>query len=296
MSSDELMTEKTFIGVDLGGTTIAGGVVRGSDILALKTVPTRRERPVREIFDTITSVIRDVSKNYIIEGIGIGVPVPAGPGIDEILPCDNLPTMGNFPIRRETEKCFNLPVLLENDAECMTIGENRAGALQGCSYCACITLGTGLGFGLIFDGKLYRGIGTGAVEIWNFPFENGTTLEDSTAIRGLKSFYREMSGIDREPEEIYERFREGDPTAAASFDRYGEAVGRAAAMVLCILDLEKIAIGGGIARAYDAFREGMLRIVEKTHGKQAVQRIVPATLSDKAAIIGAAALVREKVV
>jgi glucokinase len=157
----------------------------------------------------------------------------------------------------------------------------------------CLTLGTGLGCGIIISGKLYRGAGNYAGEIWNITLRNGRILEDEVSIGGLRTMYRDMAGVEIDPREMYDRFRDGDSTAAAVFDRFGEALGQVAVMLISTLDPERIALGGGLSRAYDAFRDGMLRTVEKTWGSEGGCRIVPAELSGRAAVIGAAALAEE---
>lgn len=291
MTNSRNSPEKKYVGVDLGGTTITAGVVKASKILELKTISTDRKRPAREILRTIINLIESVSGDHTISGIGIGVPVPSGARTDALVPSDNLPTMGGFRLKSNLTEYFNMPVALENDARCMALGEHRAGILKGCSDCACITLGTGLGLGIIIDGKLYRGERYNAGEIWNIPIENGKILEDIASIRGLKAIYKELSGLDAEPHEIHEKLVNGDKEAVASFNRYGEAVGRTAIIVLSFLDPERIAVGGGIAKSFKAFQEGMFRVVGKTSGKEAAKKIVPAGLLDKAAILGAAALI-----
>ncbi len=130
-----------------------------------------------------------------------------------------------------------------------------------------------------------------AGEIWNIPIENGKILEDIASIRGLKAVYKELSGLDAEPHELFEKYVNGDKEAVASFNRYGEAVGRAAVIVISFLDPERIAVGGGIANSFEAFQEGMFRLVGKTLGKESAEKIVPAGIPDKAAILGAAALI-----
>ena len=81
--------------------------------------------------------------------------------------------------------------------------------------------------------------------------------------------------------------------AVETFERYGEALGRAADMALSFLDPEKIAVGGGIARSFKAFQAGLFRVVEKTWGKEGTEKIVPVALSDRAAVLGAAEMVRK---
>ncbi|MCE5249675.1 ROK family protein [bacterium] len=289
------MADKTFVGVDLGGTTITAGAVADSKILTEKTVPTCPDRTADEICGTIAGLIGDVANGHRIQGIGIGVPNPAGPESDALFLVANIPALESYPLKSRLTDHFHVPVSLENDARCMALGEHRAGALKGCSHCICITLGTGLGCGIIVDGKIYRGSSYGEGEIWNIPWNDGLMLEDRVGLRGLKAICKSITGSDIEPSALYERYRDGDKQAGEIFDRYGETVGAVMVMILSTLDPERIAIGGGIAKAFDAFRDGMARNVEKSWGKDAPRKIVPAALSSRAAILGAAALIEETV-
>jgi glucokinase len=282
-----------FIGVDFGGTTISAGAVKDGELLILNTVPTLRERTPDEILGTIVGLVADVSRDRSVSGIGIGVPCPAGPGTDRLAMIENIPSMEGYPFRPLMEEQCSLPVVLENDANCMAFGERRAGALRGCSHCVCLTLGTGLGCGIVIGGKLYRGAGNYAGEIWNIPWHNGKTLEDEVSIGGLRAMYRDLTGVEADPRVMYDRFSDGDFSAAAAFNRFGEALGQVAVMLISTLDPERIALGGGLSRAFDAFRDSMFRMVEKTWGADGARRIVPAELSGRAAVIGAAALVEE---
>ena len=161
-----------------------------------------------------------------------------------------------------------MPVALENDAKCMALGEYTAGALMGCRSCACVTLGTGLGCGIIIDGAIYRGKGSFSGEIWNIPLESGGVLEDSVSIGGLKRIARDITGDETEPHILYKRFLEGDASAANVFGLYGERVGWVMTMLMSVLDPERIALGGGLSRAFDAFSGGLRRVVERTLGKR----------------------------
>jgi len=284
------MTDDFHVGVDVGGTTISVGLVRGTEIVEFARVPTGRTRQPREIFGSIARIVEDVAAGYPVGGIGVGVPVPAGPSTDTLEPSENLPTMGGFPLKSELEKRFAVPVSLENDARCMALGEYRAGALRGCLHCACITLGTGLGCGVVIGGSLYRGYRCEAGEIWKIPFGRLGSLEKGTSAGGLTAIYERVSGLVLEPEEIHKRFRNGEKEAAVAFERYGEEVGGVVVMLLSLLDPERVAIGGGLARSFDAFREALFGVVDGVCGKGWRERVVPASLSDRAAVIGAASL------
>ncbi|MFC1651445.1 ROK family protein, partial [Candidatus Latescibacterota bacterium] len=253
-------------------------------------IPAKGKDHPENIFGTIVNLIEDVSEGHTIDGISFGVNAPAGPDMDVLFLMENLPALEDFPLKPRLTEHFGIPVLLENDANCMAVGEHIAGALTGCNNCICITLGTGLGCGIIIDGSIYRGSHYCSGEIWNIPAGKGRTLEDTVSIEGLKGIYRELSGCELEPDEIYKKYLDGDTVSVETFERYGEAVGNVMVAVLSFLDPEKIAVGGGIAKSFQAFWNGMTGVVEKSWGTDAAGKIVPAKLSNKAAIIGAAAL------
>lgn len=290
--TDQQLHDIPYVGVDFGGTTIAAGLVRAGEIAALHTVPTRRERPPEDILETVVAAVREVARGHEVGGVGIGVPCPSGPGVDRLTMIENLPAMEGYPFRPLAEERLGMPVVLENDAKCMVLGEYRSGALRGASHCACVTLGTGLGCGIMIDDRIYRGAGSFSGEIWNIPYGECGTLEQSVSIAALKQLARERTGAEVEPHELFARFREGDPAAAEVFERYGERVGRVMVMMLSVLDPDRIALGGGLSRAFEAFRGSMRRVIEKTWGVPGAGRIVPAELSDRAAVLGAAEAAR----
>lgn len=287
------MGDKTFVGVDLGGTKVTAGIVARSELLSVRTVSTLANRPAEKIYCTICDLIDSVRQGASLDGIGIGVPNPAGPQSDRLVLIENIPSFEGFPLKSRLQDHFGIPVVLENDANCMALGEYRFGALKGCSNAVCLTLGTGLGCGVIINGGLYRGSGYRAGEIWNIPYAGDIVLEDTVSLRRLIELTEIVSGSEIPLRTLYELYRKGTPDAVEVYTRYGEAVGHVAVIVISFLDPEKIAIGGGIAQAFDAFRDTMAMVVERTWGERVAERIVPAALSEKAAILGAAALAGE---
>ncbi len=288
------LSENLYVGVDFGGTTITAGMVnKAGDTLAINTVSTGRDRRPDEIFDTICGVVADVSRGYTPDAVGLGVPCPAGPGTDRLDMIENIPAMEGYPLRSKAEERLGLPVVLENDANCMAYGEHRAGALRGFDHGACITLGTGIGCGIVIGGSLYRGAGNYAGEIWNIPRPDGGTIEDRVSIGGLRKLSREIIGEEVGTRALYDRFLDGNPGAALVFERFGEAVGEVVVVILSILDPQRIALGGGLSKTFDAFRGSMRNKVAETWGESGASRIVPAELSSRAAVIGAAMLAAE---
>ena len=279
------------MGVDFGGTTITAGTVTGNgEILAIHTVSTDRDRPPDALFETICGAAGEVSRGVTPAAVCLGVPCPAGPGIDRLAMIENIPSLEGYPLRPLVEERFGIPVVLENDANCMAFGEHRAGALRGCSHGVCLTLGTGIGCGIIIGGALYRGAGNYAGEIWNIPRPDGGLIEDRVSIGGLRALSRAILGEEIGTRGLYERYLAGDSGAALVFARFGEAVGEVAVMIMSTLDPERIALGGGLSRTFEAFRDAMVRTVAKTWGAEGARRIIRAELSGRAAVIGAAAL------
>jgi len=287
------MTSGMFVGVDLGGTTITAGLLENSALVAVDTVPTYSERTADDICATIAGLVRHVSCGFEPAALGVGVPVPAGPGTDRLAASHNLPTMGGFPLKTRLEDVFHVPVVLDNDARCMAFGEYRAGSLKGCRQCVCLTLGTGLGCGVIIDGNPYRGAHDCSGEIWRIPAADGYNLEDSVSACGLVRLYRERTGTEMNPEDIHARALRGETDALAAFERYGASVGHVAVMIQSLYDPEKIAVGGGLARAFDVFSGSLFSVVDQVLGEGAGCIIVQASLSDRASVIGAAAFAQD---
>ena len=289
------MTSEAIVGVDLGGMTVTAGCVENGVLVASDTVPTGRDRPADDIAGTISALVRKISCGRSPVALGVGVPVPAVPGTDLLVPSRNLPTMGGYPLKTRLEAALLMPVVLDNDARCMAYGEYVAGSLRGCSQGVCLTLGSGLGCGMVIDGKPYRGAHDGAGEIWQIPVGNQKRLEDTVSREGLMRLYDDATGKMAEPVEICRFAERGDSHARAVFKHYGEAVGDVVVMILCMFDPEKIAIGGGIAGAYEFFRDSLLETVERAFGSGYGERVVPALLSEKASVIGAAAIAGDMV-
>jgi len=281
------------VGVDIGGTTMSAGAVNNSSIISSNKVDTERTRSADKIVADVISLIESVIGIHSLEAIGIGVPTPAGPGTERLIPADNIPTLDDYPLKIRLSDYFGVPVFLENDANCMTVGEYNAGALRGVSSGACLTLGTGLGCGIIFEGSLIRGARYTAGEIWNYPTSDGTTLEDTVSIKALIGLAEKYIGLRIEPHELFDFYLAGTTSAISVWHRYGRAVGRVVMMVLTLFDPERIVIGGGIASAFEAFREGMIEEVVPVCGNDAADIIQSAQLSERAAIIGSAMLAKD---
>ena len=158
------------IGIDLGGTNIAAGLVdENMNILCKGSVPTLAERPFEDIVKDMGMLVLDLCKKMEVEPFGltsVGIGAPGTPAKEkgEILFSNNL-NWHNVPLVKELQKYVPVPVKLDNDANAAALGEVLAGAARGSDSCILVTLGTGVGGGIILDGKVYDGINHAGAEV-----------------------------------------------------------------------------------------------------------------------------------
>lgn len=317
------MSEKYRVGVDIGGTNVKIALVnKKGEISYPKTVPTRAEMGYEYTINNITQCIKDLlaeanlSTNQI-EGIGFGFPgqIDCEKGVVRILP--NIPGWIDVPIAEIMQKEFNVPVKVDNDVRCMALAELNYGAGAGCQNLICITVGTGIGSGLVINGKLVRGASNAAGEIGHIKLEmhNGqicgcgdtgcfeayasgpsiVALAKEYIAGGKGTKYRELAGsVDAiTPAIVCQAAQQGDVVAKRIFTKMGEYLGIGLASVVNLLNPEKIVIGGGVADAgdilFDPLRKTLKDRAMPIQG--AAVEVVQAELGNSAGLIGASLLI-----
>ncbi|MBP3655715.1 MAG: ROK family protein [Clostridia bacterium] len=310
-----------YIGVDLGGTGIKAGVVtEQGEILSKGSTPTMKERPYQEVIADIASLCRSVVKDAgltmeDIGAIGVGVPGVCDPRTGVIPMCTNLGWHG-VPFVAELRSHIDLPVIVDNDATVAGFAESIAGVSAGTHSSVFVTLGTGVGGGIIINGRPYSGAHGVGSEIGHMILKMDGEL-CSCGNRGCFERYASATAIIREgrkavaehpesmimkrcggnPERINAKTvidcaKEGDPTAKAVFDEYVRGLALGIINLINAIDPEVIVLGGGVSNAgdflLDALRETMKPyIFFKT---LPYARIELARLGADAGIIGAALL------
>jgi glucokinase len=309
------------IGVDIGGTKVAGGVVDDHGrILQKVRRPTPSSSP-QETADAIAEVV-DVLKGAHgdVAAVGLG----AAGFVDEtrstVLFAPNL-AWRDEPIKDKVEGLVGLPVVVENDANAMAWGEARFGAGRGQNFVVCVTLGTGIGGGIIFGGQLYRGgFGIGA-EVGHFRVVPGGRRcgcgnrgcwEQYASGRALTTEAQELARVaparaarllelgDGVPEgisgpEVTQAAREGDPAALECFHIVAGWLGQGLADLAAILDPGAFIIGGGLSEAGDLLLDPAREAFADTltgKGHRAIAEVRIAELGTDAGIVGAADLAR----
>lgn len=311
-----------YIGVDLGGTNLRAAFVEPETgtVRALTSIPTLAREGHDAVMERIAGLIESVIAaagvdRADIQGVGIGVPGVLDLDKGMVLFLPNLPgTWPNVPLRATVRQRTGLPVYLLNDVRSITYGEWKFGAGRGAETMACFAIGTGIGGGLVVNGKLHLGIGGTGGELghqtidFNGPvcgcgnhgcveaFASGPAIAAMGAkavMQGLTTSIGKLVDYDLNkitPEIIAEAARQGDEVAQRIYEEAGTYLGVAVGNVLVSVGPRKVVIGGGVAAAGDLLLDPIRRTVKErvTIMPAALVEIVPATLGANAGIIGVA--------
>lgn len=301
-------------GVDVGGTTVKIGLFSGDGKLEEKyEIATDKSDQGAHIIEHIAAKLEEIiaKKSYGIldcMGVGIGLPGPVDRGM--ILGCVNL-GWGIFSIVEEFSKAFhNVPVYAGNDANIAALGEYVAGAGKGMKNMIMVTLGTGVGGGIIIDGRILEGANGGAGEIGHIPVNPQEQDTCGCGKKGCLEQYASATGIVRIAEklrkengntalptgctakQVFDYAKEGDELAMQAVEELGRYLGLALASCACVLNPEGIVIGGGVSRAGKI----LLDVTEKNFQTYVFKpcrnvKFSLAELGNDAGIYGAAAMV-----
>ncbi|NLI36292.1 MAG: ROK family protein [Bacteroidales bacterium] len=242
------------LAIDLGGTNLRIAKIEDNLIVATKSVECPAQGSESVILDLIKAMIREfISPD--VDGIGIGVPsiVDAEKGI--VYDVANIPSWKEVHLKEILEKEFNVKTCIDNDVNCFVLGEKHFGSGKGYENMVGITLGTGVGAGIIIDNSLYRGTNTGAGEIGSLPYL------DSDYEHYCSSSFLSKSGSDGK--RIFELAEQGDASALNTWCQFGHHLGKLLQVVLFVYDPQAIIIGGGISAASPFFESAMRESMKK---------------------------------
>ncbi|WP_024861746.1 ROK family protein [Ruminococcus flavefaciens] len=316
---------KYYVGIDLGGTNIVAGVVDEEyNIIAKASTKTNCPRPEKEIADDMARMALEAVKNANltidqIEWIGVGTPGIANSETGIIEYSNNL-GFKNTPMVKYIQETIDKPVFIENDANAAAYGEFVAGAAKGATNAVCITLGTGVGGGIIIDGKIYSGSNFAGAEIGHTVIEvDGAQC--SCGRKGCFEAYSSATGLIRMTKEAiaehpdcimaqsekekgkvtartsFDCMRAGDKYAKAVVDKYIKYLAAGITNTINIFQPDILCIGGGVCNEGDPLLLPMKELVAKevyTRNSPKNTEIVIAKLGNDAGIIGAAFLGKAK--
>ena len=305
------MSTATAIGIDFGGTSVKPGVVREGEILEKgNIIPTRQDGDTDALIGAIVGEIKRLQQRHPnVQAIGFGLPGVINPARGIVLNLTNVKGWKNLPLRDVISIRTGLVTNLENDARAMAYAEWKHGAGQTLPNVVCVTLGTGIGGGLILNGRLHRGATLVAGEIGqmsidyqgkDFVYGNKGALEAYVGHWHISERAKEIyaaagKSISDEavtPDKLSRAADAGDPEAIALWADVGLKLGVGLSNVLWLVNPNRIVIGGGVAKAgerlFSKIKSTIRERTEKTFWEKL--EIVPAALDNDAGIIGAAAL------
>lgn len=278
------------IGVDLGGTNLRiAAVEQSGELLEKLTLGTRvaagRDHVIDDMCDAIRRTVERFEGAGTLRGIGIGVPGIIDMRTGMLRESPNLPGWADYPVHREIERRLKTPVILENDANAAALGEKWLGAARQVDDMAMLTLGTGVGGGIVLGGRVWHGMTGMAGEIGHVTVEpagaqcncgNRGCLEQyasATAVMRMTSeaivagatALAQASTADPEfsSKSVYNLAVQGNEDARKIFRRVGRALGIVLADMVNVLNLPMYVIGGGVSSAWDAFAPSLLEEVQK---------------------------------
>ncbi len=278
-----MQTINNIIGVDLGGTNIRAGKIVGEKIVHLSKLPTPSKGSVEEVLEQIYKTIDDCVDEASLS-IGVGVPsvVDVEQGI--VYDVTNIPSWKVVNLKELLEQRYNLPVYVNNDANCFAVGEKFFGKAKSFKNIVGVTLGTGLGCGLIFNGKLYEGSNCGAGEFGNVPY-----LLHTTEYYASGQFFTDEKRV--KATDLVIKAQEGDATALKMFAEYGFHLGQALKSILYAYDPEVIILGGSVAQSFALYKDAMYDAMQDFAYRNVLANLrIEVSELENSAIYGAAAL------
>lgn len=309
-----------YIGIDLGGTNISAGIVdENGNILVKASTPTMNGRAAEDIIDDMSGLCSKLMEELKlevndIESIGVGMPGTMDKKKGISIYANNL-NFDNVNVVEEMGKRINLPCYIENDANCAAIGENVCGVAYGSKNLIYITIGTGVGAGIIINGKVFDGSFGGGGEAGHMVIV-AEGEECTCGRKGCWEAYASASALRREgriaaakypnskiydlvdgniklidAKTVFDAADLGDEIALEIIDKYIKYLAIGLVNLVNIFQPEAIIIGGGVCAQGDKVIKPLIEILnEKVYGKELKTKISIATLGNDAGIVGAAML------
>ena len=286
------------LGIDLGGTKIEGIVLAADGtVVERRRVPTERERGYEHIVGRVAALVGDLRRHMpACERVGIGTPGSLSLR-DGTLKNSNTICLNGRPLRDDLARAIGLEVVLENDANCFALAEVQAGAARGARVAFGVILGTGVGGGIVVDGRVWAGAQHVAGE-WGHhrisddgpPCYCGQRGCVETFLSGpaLERAWLASGGDTSEAMSIARHAADGDGRAGALLDAYVDRFGRALANVVNILDPDVVVLGGGLSNLDVLYSRGIEAVRRYVFNDELRTRIIRNELGDSAGVIGAA--------
>ena len=292
------MADERTIGVDVGGTKIAAGVVDSEGRIGLRLDRPTPTASQEDLLTALDEMVEELCDDHVV-AIGFGLPSTIDQQSGRAISSVHIP-LADLDFRDRMRGRFSLPVGIDNDANAATLAEWQIGAGRGTSYMVMLTLGTGVGGGLVLDGKMYRGAVGAAAELGHMVLMYGGEpcggtceghghFEQFASGRAADRAAREILGEAATARELVAAAREGNDAALEAMHEIGRRLGAGIGTLVNVFDPELVVLGGGFSSALDLLLEPAREVVaqEALPPGRTSARIVPAELGSEAGLIGA---------
>lgn len=291
-------SEKYILSIDLGGHNLRTALVnQKGEIFHSSMIRTQLDRMPDSVISQVTQVCKDLiqthQKEFPILGVGLGIPGFIIPETGSIFSSPNFPFWKNVPIQDELSKNLSLPVAVDNDANCAAFGGYWKDNPRKYKNFIMITIGTGVGGGVIADGRIIRGARGAGSEIGHMQIDPNGEVCGCGALGCLETF---ISGTALEKHTgkkakiLYQEALDGSAQAKEVFNQMGHALGRALSTLCYLFDPDVISIGGRVSQAFDFFAPAAREEIKKNLPKHPAQNVTieQSGCWDNAGILGAA--------
>jgi len=275
---------KTFIGIDLGGTKILAARVNQAEVFKREYRFLPEDNGDENVVINIMIEVIKSLMDETVEGIGIGLPsiVDAEEGI--VYDVQNIPSWKEVHLIERLKPHFDVPIYMNNDANCYALGEAYFGQGIECEFFVGLTIGTGLGAGIIYNKELINGSSGASGEFGILPYKD-KTLEDYCSGQFFDTEYG-INGF-----EMFEMAKRGDKVALDAFNIFGYHLGNAVKMIMSTVDPQRITIGGSVAQSNEFFKEKMWETIRDYPYQRSVDSIqIAFSDTNNRGMLGAASL------
>ena len=277
------MAQDVIIGIDLGGTNVRAGRVRQNNLSGITSKRIKAQGSKQEVLQQLFSLI-DQLMDKSVTGIGVGVPGLVIAEERMVYDVVNIPAWKKIPLQQIIEERYGVPVYAENDANCFALGEFYFGKGRGHNSMVGLTIGTGLGSGIIINKKLYAGKNGGAGEFGTIEY-----LDQTVEYYSSGQFFKNVYNVDGET--IFRNAEKGHEKALKMYQEMGAHLGNAIKIILYALDVDLVILGGSVRYAFPFFSNAMWKQIETFAFQKAMQNLtVEVSELENAGILGAAAL------
>ncbi len=277
------MNNENVIGVDLGATNIRGAIVSKDAISNITSQRIRSQGTEEEVLQDVFHLV-DALVDSSVKAIGIGVPsvVDIEQGI--VYDVQYIPSWVAVPLKKRMQDRYHIPVYVNNDANCFALGEYYFGKGKGYDSMIGLTIGTGVGAGIIINHKLYPGFNCGAGEFGTIEY-----LDKVYEYYCSGSFFQNVYQLDGE--EVFKKAKSGDARALSMYNELGAHLGNAIKAIIYSYDPELIILGGSVRFAYSFFQEAMWQRIKTCVFTKSAERLqIKVSELENSGILGAAAL------